>query len=377
MKNLQKLFYFFLITATLACSTKDDTSCGEPIQEITLKASFSFGEGDVLIGSTVSFINNSEGLTDGTTYLWDFGDGTTSLIKSPSHSYESIGDGDYTVTLTVTRGADQDEVEAELVVYLSSDVSERMPLLDKLADTEILTCAHRGFHKMQNTGNSVEAVQAAIDEGIQMIEIDVRPTKDGHLVLMHDKDVDRTTDGSGDVDTYTLEELKKLRLRTYEGVLTSQQIPTLKEILVLARGKVYIDFDIDKKVNFQAIYPIVKQYGMLKQGLFYSSELDVIKEMLNTDPEVVVLPLIKYADYFDDYEYLENIKIVHYIERTFTQELVDKAKAKGWYIFMNAYVNTSTTPDDDDYEIIDLVSDLGGNIIQTDHPALVKEHLED
>ena len=68
--------------------------------------------------------------------------------------------------------------------------------------------------------------------------------------------------------------------------------------------------------------------------------------------------------------------MVYYTKDSFNQTLVDKAKAKGWYIFMNAYVNNNTTPDDDNYNQVNKVSALAGNIIQTDYAVLVKNHLD-
>ncbi|MEJ7264933.1 glycerophosphodiester phosphodiesterase family protein, partial [Staphylococcus epidermidis] len=76
--------------------------------------------------------------------------------------------------------------------------------------------------------------------GASYIEIDLQMTKDGHLVAMHDETVDRTTNGTGRVDSYTLEELKKLDAGSkfneqhpeyadeqYKGA----EVPTLDEIL--------------------------------------------------------------------------------------------------------------------------------------------------
>ena len=203
----------------------------------------------------------------------------------------------------------------------------------------------------------------------------ITKTNDGKLVLMHDETIDRTTDGSGDVSSYTLQDIQKFKLKNSNGVLTNEKVPSLKEVLAITRGKVYIDLDISKKASFDKVYPVVKQFGMLKQVLFYSSKLDVIKTMLNKDSEVIAMPIIDGNDRFGDYENLQNIKVVHYTNDSFNQTLVDKAKAKGWYIFMNAYVNTPTTPDDDNYNQVDKVSTLAGNIIQTDHAVLVKKHL--
>ncbi|MEM7658856.1 MAG: glycerophosphodiester phosphodiesterase family protein, partial [Bacteroidota bacterium] len=60
----------------------------------------------------------------------------------------------------------------------------------------VLAVSHRGDWRYAPE-NSLMAVQRCIDLGVDIVEIDVRMTKDGHLVAMHDKTVDRTTNGSG------------------------------------------------------------------------------------------------------------------------------------------------------------------------------------
>ncbi len=367
MKLIHKFFYLFLFVVAVSCSK-------EEADATALKASFSYHPNEVLVGSVVNFTNQSEGITESTLYSWDFGDGTTANTKSPTHAYSKIGDGTFDVVLTLKAGNKQDVVQEELTVSLSNDVSGRSSLIEKLTDTKILTCAHRSNNK-RFPENSIAAINNAIAEGIGMIEIDIRETKDGKLVLMHDATINRTTDGSGNVSNYTLQDIQKFKLYNSNGVLTSEKVPSLKEVLAITRGKIYIDLDISKKASFEAVYPIVKQFGMLKQVLFYSSKLDVIKTMINKDPLVIAMPIIDGDERFSDYENLNNIRVVHYTNDSFNQKLVDKAKAKGWYIFMNAYVNTTTTPDIDNYSQVDKISTLAGNIIQTDHPVLVKKHL--
>lgn len=70
-------------------------------------------------------------------------------------------------------------------------------------------CAHRGASDT-HPENTIAAFREAIRLGAQMIEFDVALTKDGKLVLMHDRTIDRTTDGSGRVEEWLLADLKKL-----------------------------------------------------------------------------------------------------------------------------------------------------------------------
>ena len=75
----------------------------------------------------------------------------------------------------------------------------------------VMICAHRGFTRSAPE-NSLQAVLDAIEAGFEAVEIDVRHTKDGELVLMHDATVDRTSNGRGKVEVLSSAELKNVRL---------------------------------------------------------------------------------------------------------------------------------------------------------------------
>ncbi|WP_203256891.1 glycerophosphodiester phosphodiesterase family protein [Hyunsoonleella ulvae] len=360
------VWYFMLFTVLPSCSTDEPNT-----QKLT--ASFSFQPAEVQIGTPVNFTSNSTGIDENTVYEWDFGDGKTSSSKTPSHVYTEIGGGTYEVTLTLQNGNNTSAVSQDVKVYYSYDISGRKALIDKLSDDEILICAHRGNHNV-HPENSIASVNAAITNSIGMIEIDVRTSKDGELVLMHDKTIDRTTNGSGNVSDFTLQELKDFKLYDGNGVLTTERIPTLKEVLAISRGQLYIDLDIHNKAPFEKVYADIKQYGMVKQVLFYSKDVAVINSIISKDANALAMPNISSASDFNTYTD-KGVKVVHYTDASFNQNLVDKAKGEGWYILKNAYVNTSTAPEDDNYNQINKVVNLKGNIIQTDYPVLVKQYI--
>lgn len=357
---------FILFTVFQSCST-DDTST----QKLT--ASFSFQQAEVQIGTSVNFTSNSTGVDENTVYEWDFGDGSISSSKNPSHTYTEIGGGTYEVTLTLQNGNNISAVSQDVKVYYSNDISGRKTLINKLNDDEILICAHRGNHNI-HPENSMASVNAAITNSIGMIEIDVRTSKDGELVLMHDKTIDRTTNGSGNVSDFKLKELKEFKLYDGSGVLTNERIPTLKEVLAIARGKLYIDLDIHNKAPFEKVYAVIKQYGMVKQVLFYSKEVAVINSIISKDADVLAMPNISNESDFNTYKD-SGVKVVHYTDGSFNENLVDKAKGQGWYILKNAYVNTSIVPKNDNYNQINKIVNLMGNIIQTDYPVMIKQYI--
>lgn len=107
--------------------------------------------------------------------------------------------------------------------------------------------AHRGFSE-KYPENTMEAFRAAIEIGADEIETDVRVTADGELVLIHDDDVSRTTDGTGKVSEMTRAELKKLCAGVKKGAeFADARIPTLRELLEICKDHPTLTLDIELK----------------------------------------------------------------------------------------------------------------------------------
>ncbi|MCF8274671.1 MAG: PKD domain-containing protein [Flavobacteriaceae bacterium] len=359
-------FSFLGLVILVSCSGSDSPSPD------TLKSSFSVGVEDVLVGESVAFINESTGTI--TQQIWDFGDGTSSTQQSPSHTYSQLGD--YIVSLTVKNGTQEKKASKTILVSLSNDISGRITLKQKLSSLngKMMVCAHRAT-ALDKPEDALSGVLKSIDNNIGMVEIDVRQTKDGQLVLMHDATIDRTTNGSGKVIDFTLQEIQQFNLYKENGTLTNENIPSLKQIFAAARGKIYINLDIDEKAPFAKVYDLAKQYGMLKQVQFYTKDNSLIRTMLNTDADLVVLPYIDDEAEFNTFS-STNLAIVHYSDTSFNPALVTRANDKGWVVYANVYVNTNTTPQSDSNYLIDKFIALKGSVAQTDHPEYIKDYLK-
>ena len=110
-------------------------------------------------------------------------------------------------------------------------------------------CAHRGASDT-HPENTIAAFREAIRLGAQMIEFDVATTKDGKLVLMHDRTIDRTTNGSGRPEEWLLVDLKKLDAGSWKNSrFEGEQIPTLGEALDFMPRNIWLNVHLKGGVN--------------------------------------------------------------------------------------------------------------------------------
>jgi glycerophosphoryl diester phosphodiesterase len=130
---------------------------------------------------------------------------------------------------------------------------------------------HRGL-TAHEPENSLEAVKAAIDLGIYGAEIDLRTTRDGAVVLLHDATLERMTTGSGAVADMTAEQLRGLRLRERAGgPPSSKRIPTLDEVFALARRYPAFQLTLDlKAVDIPLVAKRVLTAGLADQVTFFT-----------------------------------------------------------------------------------------------------------
>jgi glycerophosphoryl diester phosphodiesterase len=106
-----------------------------------------------------------------------------------------------------------------------------------------LVSAHRGGPQQKFPENCIATFENTLQHTFAIIEIDPCYTKDGAIVVHHDATLERTTTGKGCVAELTLKELKELRLKDAEGLVTEFQIPTLDDALQWARGKTILVLD--------------------------------------------------------------------------------------------------------------------------------------
>ena len=100
--------------------------------------------------------------------------------------------------------------------------------------SSVIVVAHRGDWR-NFPENSLEAIDNAVRMGVDIVELDVKKTKDGELILMHDRALDRTTTGKGLVSEATLDYIRGLKLKNGCNRRTIHKVPTLEEALLHAK----------------------------------------------------------------------------------------------------------------------------------------------
>ncbi len=149
---------------------------------------------------------------------------------------------------------------------------------------KILKIGHRGASGYEPE-NTLISFEKAIDLNADGIELDVHLTSDGHLVVIHDETIDRTTNGKGQVHTMTLQELKSFNAGK------NQEIPTLIEVFDLVNRRCLINIELKgigtaKPVNDLINHYILDKKWEINDFLISSFDWDMLQEMALLNPKI-------------------------------------------------------------------------------------------
>ncbi len=232
---------------------------------------------------------------------------------------------------------------------------------------QVVVISHRGEH-LQHPENTLPAFRAAIEAGADFIEVDVRSTVDGRLVLMHDGSVDRCTNGHGEVGKMTFEEIRKLDAGAKSGPeFAGTQVPTFQEALALAKGKIGVYID-SKSISAQDLVSTVRKFGMGEHVVVYGS-VGLHRDVRKLDPRIRVMPEAGNTDLVK--RLIEELSppIISFDARDFRDDVISVVKAAG----LDVYVDR-LGPADNPQSWEDAVR-RGATGIQTDHPAELVQFL--
>lgn len=237
----------------------------------------------------------------------------------------------------------------------------------------VMIASHRGTHN-DCPENSMTSFRKGIELGIDVIELDVRHTKDDSLVVMHDASVDRTTNGTGKVADLTFEEIRKLRLK-FNGQLTDEQVPTLEEALNLAKGKILVDLDI-KTNRVPQIIEVVNRTQTAGTTMFFLGRGIYAKMVKEKDTAFRTLVRTHQAADVDSLFAVTKTEAVHIDPSHNTVEVTSKIKENGGRVWINSLGEVDKRAAAGDLEAFGELLKNGANMIQTDYPALLMKYLK-
>lgn len=234
---------------------------------------------------------------------------------------------------------------------------------------QILIAAHRGDHILYPEA-SLAAIRGAAALGADLVELDTRITKDGVVVLMHDSSVDRTTDGTGEVQDLSYEEVQALSLKGANPANSeTQKVPSFEQALALASElglMVYVD---NKVGEWQAVVAVIRG-GSFEHVALFRDDLNLILEMAPTCSDLMLMPATETIEQVQQVlTALPNLKIVELSYAEAKPDFVQAVHALG------VKVQQDVMATGDVFATLGQTSgwktflDAGVNLWQTDLPA--------
>jgi glycerophosphoryl diester phosphodiesterase len=157
-----------------------------------------------------------------------------------------------------------------------------------MTTADFMVIAHRGASSYAPE-NTLAAFDLALHLGCRHIELDVDFTSDGHIVVMHDDTVDRTTNGTGPVGSHTLAELRALDAGAWFGPLfIGERIPTFAEVLERYHGRVHMHTELKGRTEClaQRTVDLIRQYDMVDHVTVTSFQYLRLAETRTYAPEL-------------------------------------------------------------------------------------------
>ena len=256
----------------------------------------------------------------------------------------------------------------------------------------VVVVSHRGDWRNWPE-NSIPAIESVIRMGVDIMELDLKLTKDSVLVLCHDKTIDRTTSGKGRVCDITYDSIRRCKLRRAHNVVTDDlRMPTLREALEVCKDRIVVNID--------------QGYEYYDLALAVTEELGVTDQILIKGKRSTDAVAAKFAEHPRNMMYMPIIDILkpqgralfaEYQEKGIAplayevcwnkytpevKECMDKVVAGGSKLWVNSLWASLCGGLDDDAafggdpaEVYGKLVDMGATMIQTDRPELLISYL--
>lgn len=253
----------------------------------------------------------------------------------------------------------------------------------------IFIVAHRantyeGFLK-NIPDNSIPNIEKAIEKGADMVELDVRQTKDNVLILMHNSTIDETTTGTGEVADLTYDEIQQFDMRKGSNPYVDEngnriKVPTLKEALLACKDRIYVNLDLGgKNIPVGKLVREIQETGMTGQVMLYiGSSYSEAEEYQRKDVNIAVHPFISSAADCSKYASLPGAKLFQYTNTLYIEggNIGREVRAAGYLSYSNLLTDYDREMLDGDYTTLDAFIASESDFVQTDFVELVDEYLD-
>ena len=255
--------------------------------------------------------------------------------------------------------------------FSSTSISQNITYPSQQKST-LQISAHRG-NASSAPENTLAAFKNALKAGAHFIEVDVRTTKDGILMIMHDANLERTTNGKGAFKLYDAKYLKTLSAgKGYADSFENEKIPTLEESCQLIyewnlthKAKTFFYIDA-KDVEPKPLLSILKKYNLEANSVFYGTD-DFLHRLKMEFEGAKLLPALKNPN--EIIEKFNKLKPFAFDASwlSLTKEMVDEIHRLGVKVFTDLLGPLDT-------EINYMKArDMGLDLIQTDRILAVQK----
>ena len=263
-------------------------------------------------------------------------------------------------------------------------------LHDPSSDKVLVAC-HRGDWRNWPE-NSLAAIESVIGMGADIMELDLKLTKDSVLVVCHDRTIDRTTSGKGRVCDITYDSIRRCVLKTGHGVKTTHRMPTLREALEVCKDRIVVNVDQGYEY-YDLVLGVTEELGVTEQILIKGKRsTDVVAAKFSEHPRnMMYMPIIDilkpkgqalFAEYRDKgitplaYEVCWS-EYTPEVEACMREVIAGGSKlwVNSLWPTLNGGLCDDAAFEGDPAEVYGELVDMGATMIQTDRPELLISYL--
>ncbi|MCE9562327.1 MAG: glycerophosphodiester phosphodiesterase family protein [Planctomycetes bacterium] len=216
--------------------------------------------------------------------------------------------------------------------------------------------------------NTLAGIRRAIEAGAHAAEVDIRTTKDGFLVCLHDDTFDRTTERKGKVSELTLAEIKKLDAGSkFDNKFANERVPTLREVLTVAKGKIGVMLDLKEPDEEYAkkIVAEVREFGEPKRIVLGIRSVEHAKQFARLLPEARQIGLVPTQDDIEPFA-KAGVKVIRLWPKWLTDEtLVPRVRKLGCELHLGTAMGTKA-------EVLPLLAHAPESLSSDDPARLLK-----